>query len=444
MQSDAYIEPVFDFEHSESGVFLASGAIEITVDGAIYKTVGEARLDILPKPRIRFCGRFAGGILFGALSTVLNSNTHMSFSFNGRHIEVLLDSIRIQSSRHGQFTEVSCIPSFEPILLVGDQSTLMTRVVFHVFNFVDVIGTRRSIRENEAIEYVTLTNDDWIVYLQSLPITKRNIKELKAAGGYRLTHVGMIEKCDGSDFSGQEGEMMLEALCFFLSFAKGGWCPAICPVGFDRSGRLVWQRWSSPREFWRPILSWFDPHHSEQLQLLFALFMRRWVTDDWEKALRECIYWYVNANNPSAGIEAGIIFTQAAIERLSYEYTVRERRLLGVDGFKQLKASDKFRLLFSSLDIPLDIPDECIELRTLASRVNWQDSPHALTEIRNSIVHPERKNREQLADVLYEAWNLGLWYLEMSILAICGYNGHYGNRLKKRFIGQVENVPWKK
>lgn len=191
-------------------------------------------------------------------------------------------------------------------------------------------------------------------------------------------------------------------------------------------------------------MSWFDPHHSEQLEVLFGLFMRRWVINDWEKALRECIYWYVTANNLSTGIEAGIILTQAAIERLSYEFAVRERRLLGADGFKQLKASDRCRLLLSSLSVPLDIPNECMDLKALASRLNWQDAPHALTEIRNSIVHPERKYREQLADVLYEAWNLSLWYLEMSILAICGYNGHYGNRLKRRFLGQVEPVPWKK
>jgi len=174
--------------------------------------------------------------------------------------------------------------------------------------------------------------------------------------------------------------------------------------------------------------------------------MKRWVNDDWREALHEVIYWYWNANHASRGIDAGIILTQAAIERLSYEFSVKDRRLLIVNGFKDLWASDKFRLLFSSMNIPLDIPAETSELQRLggSSQMNWLDAPHALSDIRNSLVHPEHKRRGQVSSVYYEAWNLGLWYLEMGILAICGYSGTYGNRLKQRWVGQVEDVPWKK
>jgi hypothetical protein len=174
--------------------------------------------------------------------------------------------------------------------------------------------------------------------------------------------------------------------------------------------------------------------------------MKRWGNDDWREALHEVIYWYLNANNSSRGIDAGIILTQAAMERMSYEYAVKDRMLLTVEGFKDLRASDKYRLLFSSVGIPLDIPAETPELRRLAgtAQMKWLDTPHALTEIRNSLVHPEHKRRGQLRSAYYQAWNLGLWSLEMSILAICGYYGMYGNRRKSRFVGQIENVPWKK
>jgi hypothetical protein len=67
-----------------------------------------------------------------------------------------------------------------------------------------------------------------------------------------------------------------------------------------------------------------------------------------------------------------------------------------------------------------------------------------LTEGRNSLVHPEHKHRRQFDNAYYDAWNLGLWYLEMSVLAVCGYCDTYGSRLKQRFIGQVEDVPWEK
>ena len=176
--------------------------------------------------------------------------------------------------------------------------------------------------------------------------------------------------------------------------------------------------------------------------------MKRWANDDWREALHEVIYWYLNANYSSwsRGIDAGVILTQAAIERLSYEFAVKDRRLITVDGYKNLWASDRFRLLFSSMKLPLDIPAETPELQKLASKgqMNWLDAPHALTEVRNSLVHPEHKKRGQLSASYYEAWNLGLWYLEMGLLAICGYSGIYGNRLKQRWVGQVEDVPWKR
>jgi hypothetical protein len=174
---------------------------------------------------------------------------------------------------------------------------------------------------------------------------------------------------------------------------------------------------------WHTPLSWFDIRNGSQLTMLFPGFMKRWVNDDWREALHEVIYWYLNANHSSRGIDAGIILTQAAIERLSYEFSVKDRRLLTANGFKDLWASDKFRLLFSSVNIPIDIPTETSELQRLAgnSQMNWSDASHALSEVRNSLVHPEHKRRGQFNSAYYEVWNLGLWYLEMGILAICGY-----------------------
>jgi hypothetical protein len=78
----------------------------------------------------------------------------------------------------------------------------------------------------------------------------------------------------------------------------------------------------------------------------------------------------------------------------------------------------------------------------LAKVFNWLDAPHALTEIRNSLIHPEHKNRGRFQSVYYEAWNLGLWYLATGLLAVCGYSGTYWNRLRQRWLGRVEKVPW--
>ncbi len=45
-----------------------------------------------------------------------------------------------------------------------------------------------------------------------------------------------------------------------------------------------------------------------------------------------------------------------------------------LNGFKDLWASDKFRLLFSSLGIPLEIPKETPGIIKLAKDFTWLDA----------------------------------------------------------------------
>jgi hypothetical protein len=442
------LEPVLNFTTDQSSIVIHKGQAEVCINQNTYTGDGEVRLELLPRANIYFYGYFKGvspeDSLSAALGESFGRSGVSSFSINGRQIKgFLLDS---GGNIDAQEFNLKWCPKSEPINGIGDESTQMSFLVFHLFNFIDLLGPRHSIEQVDStmyrIDHVDLVCDQWNIELKSFFSTREDIKKLKEIGGYRLTHIGSIQRPDGKLFSGKDAQECLRALSFFLSFAKGGLCIPICPVGFDPSGNRVWESWSSPRESWYDLSSWFDHHNGSQLVTLFPGFMKMWDNDDWRKALHEVIYWYLNANYSPRGIDAGIILTQAAIERLSYEYAVRDRRLLVLKGFKDLLASDKFRIIFSSLGIPLEIPKETPEIDKLAKNFNWLDAPHALTEIRNSLVHPEHKKRGQIDSAYYEAWNLGLWYLEMGLLAVCGYSGTYGNRLKQRYVGQVENVPW--
>jgi hypothetical protein len=438
------VEPVFDFTTNKSSVLIHQGPAEVHINQKIYNGNGEVRLELLPRANIYLYGYFQGTSTEDVLSANSGQAKISNFFINGRQIEGF--QISGGGNINSKEFNLKWSPKSEPVSGIGDESTQITSLIFHLFNFVDLWGTRRSTQQGgstmHTIEHLDLICNQWNVELKSLFSTRDEIQKLKEEGGYRLTHVGFIKRADNTMFYGRDAQECLNALRSFLSFAKGGSCEPICAVGFGESNNRIWESWSSPREPWCNYLSWFDQHTGSQLATLFPAFMKKWENDDWREALHEVIYWYLIANLSSRGIDAGIILTQAAIERLSYEYAVKDKRLLLPNGFKDLWASDKFRLLFSSMGIPIEIPNETPALAKIAKDLNWLDAPHALTEIRNSIVHPEHKRRGQLDAIYYEAWNLGLWYLEMGLLAVCGYSGTYGNRLKERWVGKVEKVPW--
>ncbi|MBN1546320.1 MAG: hypothetical protein JW902_06645 [Syntrophaceae bacterium] len=339
----------------------------------------------------------------------------------------------------------------EPFIAAGNGETLLSEVIFHIFNFTDFINFNRFYREtNEKggwtrINYIKLVWQDWEIEIRSLPQTSKINKDLKSSGGCGLTHVGFLRKLDKSSFEAKHAENILMGLRFMLSFTSGTWCSPVLPVGYNEKGEKVWEMWTSPAQYISPQ-TWFDRHNAQQLENLFPGFMDKWVDDTWHRAIKESIYWYLRACDSYNGIDAGIILIQAAIERLSCEYAVNQKKLLTIYGFKDLWASDKFRLLFSSIDIPLEIPAalESIKIAAKKQSCNWLDSPHAFTEIRNSIVHPEHKNRDDVKALYYEAWSMGLWYLELAILRLCNYEGNYSNRLTSKRVGEVENVPWQK
>ena len=79
--------------------------------------------------------------------------------------------------------------------------------------------------------------------------------------------------------------------------------------------------------------------------------------------------------------------------------------------------------------------------------------PQLVTKVRNTIIHPNDKNRNVLAeweknysvsgsDIRWETHRLFRWYITLVLLRMIGYTGGYANRLTHHKVGQVEPVPW--
>ena len=165
------------------------------------------------------------------------------------------------SSSEGKTKLVWC-PKTDPVIGFGEKDTQITSVVFHIFNYKDFFGTRSSIEQTEkklqmtkhlsqhSIGHLDLKSVGWYIELKSLVTTGDTFKTLGEIGGYGLTHVGRLQKEDGTSFDGKTAEKILNTLRHFFSFSKGMWCNPCLAVGFDDKENRVWESCSSPQGCW--------------------------------------------------------------------------------------------------------------------------------------------------------------------------------------------------
>ena len=435
-------QPAYDFSSAPEPISLLRGAVEVGLGNDRFAGTADLLLRLLPSPRVLFHAnvRGAGELAF---PFIFDDSIDLSLSFNGQRIEGFRGRWRANTDT----LELDWHPQSEPVALYDMQSKTSVAAILHLFNFPDFRGGQHQATAAPAgCGLLVLESEEWRISLQSLPnnAAHQAWERIKDEGGCFLTHVAKLERKDGKPFSGEDACEQRLLLANFLSFTKGGRCSTACEVGLDAAGEKTWETFSSPR-ISNPPYSWFTPLKANQAELLFPLFAKRWQqSEEWKDCLRSAIYWYVQANTSggSPGIDAAIILAQSALERLAHHHLVVDKKMISPERLDRLKASDRLRLLFSSLNLPVGIGAATPEIQKVVSSFKWVDAPHAMTDIRNELVHPASKKR--VADCFFDAWKLSLWYLELSVLALCGYDGTYTNRLTAKCVTESEKVPWGK
>jgi hypothetical protein len=285
-----------------------------------------------------------------------------------------------------------------------------------------------------------LEDDVWKIELQELPEASEFIEKMKLDGGSAITHVGRLIRKDNRSFSISSGTKALGKLYLFLSFVRGGWTPPLLCVGLNREADRIYEDWGQRLATpWEGRTSWFDVHHGEWMAKLYPGFVQLLDDAAMGKAVSSALYWYLRSNRGGAGfgIDSGIILSQAALERLSTAY-------LGVRRMatpKNENAAQRLREMMRLLKIPRTIPRETSYLRVEKRKQRWSDGPEALTRVRNELIHPGRL-KLKIGKVVPDIWRLARWYFELIVLRLAAYDGDYSNRLKSRWVGEFEPVPW--
>jgi len=330
------------------------------------------------------------------------------------------------------------------------------QVIFQLPNFFSIIGEviRNRTSSRTWTGRLRLESDDLIVVLDEMETARDLVKDLKDQGGFALTHSGVLERVDGGRFSCEEADDQLSALHYFLSFVRGFWCgPVLAVSRVDHAD--VWRQWACPHLTpWKYVETWFPLYDAfggtSEISRAFRGFTAKWKSGLWKEPIKNSIHWYVESNVGAGGIEGAIVLAQTALELLSWLYLVEDpiTRRLSIGNFNErMDAAERIRQLLSSLGIPTVIPASLDNLCSEAVNLNAGDGPQAIARLRNAIVHPKKTKRDTVlhlsALARIEAWKLGLWYVEMALLHLFGYEGAYYQRFLSGWPDEARAiVPW--
>lgn len=431
------LQAAFDFSGMPGAVVLHSAPAELRYRGSSYHASAEVRLRPAPRFDVVVHCEFEAPSDVG-ISLVFREDREAALLLDGQLLEGF--HCRVTTTEVG--VSLDWRSSHEPFELGDPESTELSHAISHLFNFPMFVGPQHP-AENVPLGFSQLLLDaeGWRITLQELPDRRSHHawERVKNEGLCLLTHVVEARRLDGSSFAVDDAKEQVLQLNQFLSFVKGSSCWPVFDVGFDIGGNRVWESFCAPR-LGEPPYSWCDMSRAGQIEDFYPLFVERFkASEEWEDCFRHAIYFYNQANTGSGqpGVDAAVILAQSGLERLAYQLLVIDRRAISKEGFKKLWSSDVLRLMLSSLEIPMEIPVDLKAIAAAAPSRKWKDGPHAITEIRNHLVHPDSKRPAE--GCYFDAWKLSLWYLELSMLAVCGFHGSYRNRLRQ---GRVEHVPW--
>jgi len=378
------------------------------------------------------------GFEFTGLKLTLNDDTLNS---NGKTIQIQSQDLQLKGVIFNISFGDKVKISGHIIQSIKKNVPEFSEIYFLIPNFSDYISIPKN-RIGLTTKEIHLSADNWELHIDPISNNHEIIKNLKASNGYNFTHVLILVKKDRQKFSISDLVEFFDYLTLFFSFVRGFWVSPLIP--FDENHRIIFEAIKKPRiSHWENWFSWSDPQYVEGVSILFPKLFKKWCDPFWKKHLNSLIYWYIMSNMQHGGLDGAIVMSQISLELISWNLLVQDKHIMPSKIYYENYASTNFRELFSYIGLPLNIPDELNKLKTFAIQNNLEDAPHAITEIRNEFVHPNKKYSNVIdTNIKIETWKLTLWYLELTILKILDYNGQYSNRIRKDlWEGQVEPLP---
>ena len=354
--------------------------------------------------------------------------------------------IQLPSSRKLQVlvAKQSLIPASEPVTALDTEKPFHA-VRFGVINFPNFTKQRTTGSPSsgaqpwsiENLRTMRLKGGPWLIEIKPADNFEQVHEGLGQQRGFALTHWGKITRIDGNPFHKQCVQPFLATLNRFLSFVRGVSCGVTLIRGLDEGGETVWEEWGITKvQPWKGHKSCLDVLNGTALEDLFEGFWTysQTLTQDSQPLL--ALEWYLESNAQEA-LHTSIVLTHAALERLTFESVGPRAGDVPSTKSRKEKEGDWMARALCKTKADLAIPQALKE-----ELGDAKHGPHALVAIRNDLAHPQMKKGVLSPHAYRDARALGLWYTELLLLELFGYNGLYSNRLTRKWTGDVETVPW--
>ena len=353
--------------------------------------------------------------------------------------------------------------------LIGDPNELINEIRFYLVNF-QVIQLADDIQRGEQLDrqaLLKLRAGGWEIDIERRLDFTQAMNHMEERRGYAVTHNCRMRRRDDQGkhqtFTFAEAEPALEAVQLFTSFVRGGMVGVTLPVGYLDSDPVLeyWHvtpvdpgRYPDPHRP-RPYHGWFLWHDGLRLgaatwlQPLFTQFAAKWWDPNaqlqafWRNVLRGLVYTYTDAERMDES--RGIVPACTALETLCWAILVETERWLtggrstdgGDNEYDKLTAAGQIRLLLRWAGISTEIPSTLPKLSQEAKSRNW-DGPQVVVWVRNRVVHPDRSAQLDYG-ISAESLHVAMWYTELVVLKLLGYDGYFRDRLD---AGRIKRVPW--
>lgn len=335
----------------------------------------------------------------------------------------------------------------------GEPTIPVNEVRFVVPNMGNFEGSHVKVDSKGYSGRISFNLPDKEIILDKLPDFKDKIEELKKAGGYYITYSGKIifkKPRNLKDFKQEQ-----DILNCFLQILNGKQISGVFFTGMHE-GKIVWQDFSpQPIEPYNirgyTCFPYFlEKEDIESLGIVYQNLQAFWKQEDQKTMIKSAVRWYLEANTkPYYQFDTSVIISQSALEMFYNWFLVEKDKIL--KGNPNLSAANKIRLLLARINVKNNIPKKFTSLEKYLSdpiNNNEHDAIDAAVLYRNAIVHGEYEKRVKLQTFTptfkQNVKDLSIWYLELCILYVLGYNGRYSNRTTAEYVSDFEEVPWQK